>query len=194
MRLLVNVYSSHLFPSGLEWAAAFISTRKSLRSSIRSRKRWTSLFSPRPLSFHRIYPQVQHALTSDFRRACNSSCTFFRDSFIIRNGTPSSCTWSHRFPAPDGETFERIVAARHSICLSGFRWSWKFDSRRSLIPFDLGDVYTFAWVHRVFAITLLEIEVHLYVCTWWLGNVRIIGWIEHSDYGKCLEIRICSLV
>lgn len=37
--------------------------------------------------FTASHPQVQHALTSDFRRAYNSSCTLFRDSFIIRNGT-----------------------------------------------------------------------------------------------------------
>lgn len=37
--------------------------------------------------FTASHPQVQHVLTSDFRRAYNSSCTLFRDSFIIRNGT-----------------------------------------------------------------------------------------------------------
>lgn len=37
--------------------------------------------------FTASHPQVQHALTSDFRRVYNSSCTLFRDSFIIRNGT-----------------------------------------------------------------------------------------------------------
>lgn len=37
--------------------------------------------------FTASHPQVQHALTSDFRRAYNSSCALFRDSFIIRNGT-----------------------------------------------------------------------------------------------------------
>lgn len=78
--------------------------------------------------FTASHPQVQHALTSDFRRAYNSSCALFRDSFIIRNGTRD-----RSFDLlPPLEPFEGCEERdRQSFLRSLFRAFWKrIDSMR----------------------------------------------------------------
>lgn len=93
--------------------------------------------------FTASHPQVQHALTSDFRRAYNSSCTLFRDSFIIRNGTRDR-SFDLLPPLQPFEgcerSFARVLALRSTIdrhpSLSNIletdfdfygliRWDWK---------------------------------------------------------------------
>lgn len=102
-------------------------------------KRSTSLFPVR-LSSRRIYPQVQHALTSHFRRAYNSSCTFFRHSFIIRNGTLS---FRPGVPAcSSGDVSSRP-------CLSAFAISFRDQASRSRPP-EIG-VLSFPSPPAVFA-------------------------------------------